>query len=73
MQSEHNYFNSPELLEAERQHFRAECKLRCLTSALDRTNPEDFDVLMVQIEAAKDELQSAWTEILKIKLSAERT
>lgn len=43
----------PELLEADRLNYRAECKLRCLTACLDRTEPEDFEQVMDQIEAAK--------------------
>lgn len=48
-----------ELKEAERCRYRAECKLRCLTAALDRTPPEAFDALMAQIEQAQRELQQA--------------
>lgn len=48
-----------ELKEAERRRYRAECKLRCLTAALDRTPPEAFDALMAQIEQAQQELQQA--------------
>lgn len=48
-----------ELKEAERRRYRAECKVRCLTAALDRVDPGGFDALMVQIEAAQQELQAA--------------
>ena len=44
---------------AERLRYRAECKVRCLTSALDRVEPTGFDALMNQIEAAQTELQAA--------------
>jgi len=50
---------SEELKAAERWRYRAECKVRCLTSALDRVDPTGFDVLMDQIEAAQTELQAA--------------
>lgn len=48
-----------ELKEAERRRYRAECKLRCLTAALDRVDPVEFDSLMAQIEATREELYSA--------------
>lgn len=48
-----------ELKEAERRRYRAECKLRCLTAALDRVDPAEFDGVMARIEAARDELHSA--------------
>lgn len=50
---------SDELKEAERSRYRAECKVRCLTAALDRTPPEGFEALMAQIEAAQKELENA--------------
>ena len=50
---------SDELKEAERRRYRAECKVRCLTAALDRTPPEGFEALMAQIEAAQKEFESA--------------
>ena len=50
---------SDELKAAERRRYRAECKVRCLTAALDRTAPEGFETLMTQIEAAQAELENA--------------
>lgn len=48
-----------ELKEAERRRYRAECKLRCLTAALDRVDPAEFDGIMAQIEATREELYAA--------------
>ena len=48
-----------ELKEAECRRYRAECKLRCLTAALDRVDLTEFDNLMSQIEAAREELYAA--------------
>lgn len=48
-----------ELKEAERRRYRAECKLRCLTAALDRVDPAEFDSIMAQIEATREELYVA--------------
>ena len=56
---EYNSRWSDELKEAERRRYRAECKVRCLTANLDRTEPGNFDALMSQIEAAQKELQDA--------------
>ena len=55
-----------ELKEAERRRYRGECKLRCLTAALDRTPPEAFDALMAQIEQAQRELQQAGEQKLDL-------
>ena len=48
-----------ELKEAERRRYRAECKLRCLTASLDRVDPAEFDGVMTQIEATREELYAA--------------
>ena len=48
-----------ELKAAERRRYRAECKVRCLVSMLDRVEPTGFGALMDQIEAAQTELQAA--------------
>lgn len=56
---EYNSNWSDELKTAEQLRYRAECKVRCLTSALDRVDPTGFDALMNQIEAAQMELQTA--------------
>lgn len=48
-----------ELKAAEQRRYRAECKVRCLTANLDRVDPAGFDALMLQIELAQEELQSA--------------
>ena len=57
-----------ELKEAERRRYRAECKLRCLTSALDRVDPVEFDSVMAQIEAAREELYAASSAKLGVLL-----
>lgn len=56
---EYNVNWPAELKAAEQLRYRAECKVRCLTSALDRVDPTGFDALMNQIEAAQMELQAA--------------
>lgn len=48
-----------ELKETERRRYRAECRLRCLTAALDRVDPTEFDSIMAQIEATREELYAA--------------
>lgn len=55
-----------ELKEAERRRYRAECRLKCLTAALDHIDPTEFDVLMTQIEAAREELLAAARAKLKL-------
>lgn len=45
------------LEEAERQRYRAVCKVRCLESGLDRIEYEQFDEVMAMLEEAKAELQ----------------
>lgn len=56
----------PELKQAEQRRYRAECKVRCLTAALDRTAPECFDALMLQIEQAQQELLQASMKALDL-------
>lgn len=56
---EYNSKWSDELKAAEQRRYRAECKVRCLTAALDRVDPGSFESLMDQIEAAQRELQAA--------------
>ena len=58
--------DSEQLKEAKRRHYRAECRLRCLTSALDRTDPKDFDELMDQIEIAQAEIQEAAQRVYRL-------
>lgn len=65
-------YNAPAYNAAKDRYFRAECKLRCLTAALDRTDPEDFDALFEQIKAARSEERRAWTELINVQLSAAR-
>ncbi len=45
-----------ELREAERQLYRAQCRVRCLEANLDRIDLEDFERLMESLEAARREL-----------------
>ena len=52
--------------DAELRVYRARCRLRCLESNLDRIEPERFDELMVQIEATRMELYSAWLASLNV-------
>lgn len=58
--------DSEELKEAKRRHYRAVCKLRCLTAALDRTDPEDFDNLMDRIEAAQEAVWEAGRFVVRL-------
>ena len=62
----YSHFDSEELKDAKRVHYRAVCKLRCLTAALDRTDPEDFDDLMVQIEAAQEAVWEAGLGVVRL-------
>lgn len=55
-----------EVKDAERRLYRANCKLRCLENALDRTDPADFDTLWEQIDAAREELRAAAFERTKL-------
>lgn len=57
-----------ELKEAERRRYRAACKLRCLTAALDRVDPAEFDGIMAQIEATREELYAAGSAKLALLL-----
>ena len=50
---------SEEKKAAENRVYRARCLLRCLESKLDRIEPEEFDGLMLQLEAARSELYAA--------------
>lgn len=63
----------PELQEAEKRRFRAECKLRCLESNLDRISPAEFDALMDQIEATQEELYAAGQAVIRARASMSRT
>lgn len=59
---------SEELKEAELRRYRAECRLRCLTSSLDRIDLAEFDGLMAQIEQARAEVQKAGAEKIRLLL-----
>lgn len=48
-----------ELREAERLLYRAQCRVRCLEANLDRIDPEDFELLMDSLEAARREVMDA--------------
>ena len=54
-----NPFWSAERKDAEFQIYRAQCKLRCLEAKLNRVDLEQFDELMVLLEAAWNELFTA--------------
>ena len=54
-----NPFWSAERKAAEFQIYRAQCKLRCLEAKLNRADLEQFDELMVLLEAAWNELFAA--------------
>lgn len=50
---------SPERKDAERRVYRARCLVRCLEANLDRIDFDQFDDLMVRLEAAYAELHAA--------------
>lgn len=54
-----NPFWSAERKAAEFQVYRAQCKMRCIEAKLNRINLEQFDELMVLLEAAQNELFAA--------------
>ena len=64
---EYNFSWPPELQEAERRRYRAECKVRCLEASLDRISMAEFDSVMAQIEAAQMELYAAAQEELRLR------
>lgn len=41
----------------DRELYRAKCRVKCLEAKLLRIEPEEFDALMVQLEAAKNDHQ----------------
>jgi hypothetical protein len=53
---------------AEQRRYRAACLVRCLESSLDRINPEDFERVMLQLEAAQAELHTAVQEVIKLNV-----
>ena len=53
------------LKDLSRRHYRAMCRLRCLEAALDRTDPDDFDALMNQIEATQQEVYTLAVDFRK--------
>ncbi|MGM9577847.1 MAG: hypothetical protein ACI3VS_00550 [Evtepia sp.] len=57
----------PELKEADRLNYRAECNLNCLLSSLNRTDPEDFDQVMDKIEEARKEVFETGLKLWKLK------
>lgn len=63
----YRHTDSEQLKEAKRKYFRAECRLRCLMSALDRTDPKDFDALMDRIEIAQDEVLEVGCHIYRLE------
>jgi len=46
----------PELKEAQREWYRAECKRRCLEAHITRIDPEEFDEAMASLESAAAEV-----------------
>lgn len=60
---------SKELQDAERRRYRAECRVRCLESSLDRIDPNEFDWVMDQLEAAIVEVQAAAQEAYRLQLA----
>ena len=64
---EYNPAWPPELQEAERRRYRAACKVRCLTSSLDRIRPEEFEQVMNQIEEAQAEAYTQGHLVLAMK------
>ena len=59
---------SEERKAAERRHYRLACRLRCLEAALDRTDLQDFDALMDEIERTHELLQTAGAECLRFRV-----
>lgn len=59
---------SEERKTVERRHYRLLCRLRCLEAALDRTDPQDFDALMDEIERTHELVQAAAGECLRFRV-----
>ena len=55
------------LKDLSRRHYRAMCRLRCPEAALDRTDPDDFDALMNQIETTQQEVYTLAVDFQKAK------
>ena len=65
---------SEELKEAERQRYRACCKVRTLEASLDRIDISEFDDTMAKLEAANSEVLAAGALFTKLKYAwAHRT
>ena len=56
-----------ELKDLSRRHYRAVCRVRCLEAALTRTDPSDLDVLMDQLEAARQEVYALSSAFRRMK------
>lgn len=54
--------NNEKIAAAERRRYRAACKVRCLEANLTRIDPQEFDQLMDQLEAAREEAKAAFYE-----------
>ena len=54
--------NNEKIAAAERRRYRASCKVRCLEANLTRIDPQEFDQLMDQLKAAKEEAKAAFCE-----------
>ena len=59
---------SPELQEAERQCYRAQCRVRCLEANLDRITPDEFEPLMAALEVANIELEAAIRQMISVQV-----
>lgn len=57
-----------EMKELSRRNYRAACHVRCLEAALDRIAPTDFEALMTELEAARQELFNTASGFRQMKL-----
>lgn len=60
-------YGMAEIQEAERQRYRAQCRVRCLEANLDRIAPEEFEPLMASLEAARVELEAAGLRVVQAR------
>ncbi len=58
---------SDELKEAERQRYRAYCKVRCLEASLDRTDWSEFEAVMAELELARAEGHKAGIKVIQLR------
>ena len=56
-----------ELKELSRRHYRALCRVQNLEAAITRTDPNDFDNLMDQLELARQEIYTITDQFRRAK------